>query len=134
MTITNILPNILVSFKTNYNNQNAYAVLRYNSLCLEILFLLYKDGLIDNYRIDLKTKKVSVKLKYLKNKPLIMDYFLLSKPSHKIYTDFKSTKNLNSKYDYFCISTSSGILSSRDLEFKSQIGGQLLFAFKLNQN
>lgn len=132
MNATNILANFLVSLKTNYLNNNTYAKLKYNSLCLEILFVLYKDGLIDGYRINKNTNKVEVKLKYFKNKPLIQNFFLLSKPSYKQYKGLISIKNLKYKYDYYCISTSEGLLSSRHLQSKNHIGGQLLFGFKLN--
>lgn len=132
MNATNILASILVSFKTNYLNNNAYAKLRYNSLCLELLFMLYKDGLIDGYKINKDTNKIEVKLKYFKNKPLIQNFFLLSKPSHKQYSDVTSMKNLKYKYDYYCISTPEGLLSSRDLQSQNNIGGQLLFGLKLN--
>jgi len=132
MNAITILPKVLVSFKTNYLNKNTYAKFSYNSLSLEILFVLYKDGLIDSYKINRSTNKVEVKLKYFKNKPLIKDLFLLSKPSHKKYLNAHSLRSLKHKYDYYCISTSKGLLSSRNLQSNNQIGGQLLFGIKLN--
>lgn len=134
MNATNILRHLLVGFKTNYINQNSYAFVKYNNLCLEILFILYKDGLIDNYEIDSDKKIVKIKLKYFKNKPLIKDLSLISKPSHKKFIDAKSLKEFNLKYDYFFISTSKGLISSRNLNLNENIGGQILFGLTFNNN
>ena len=132
MNSTNILANLLVAIKTSYIGNNKYAYSVYNTVCLDVLFQLYKEGLISSYQIEPKLKKVKIKLKYLKNKPLINDCTLLSKPSFKYYTNYNNLKYLNAKYDYFFISTSKGILSSKELNTNFKIGGQLLFGLKLN--
>lgn len=132
MNATNILTNLLVALKTSYINKNKYAYTKYNTLCLNVLFILYQDGLISSYQIDSKTNKVKIKLKYLKNKPLINNFELLSKPSLKMYSTFSNLEQLNKKYDYYFISTSNGILSSRQFATNPPLGGQLLFGFKLN--
>jgi ribosomal protein S8 len=131
MSVVNILANLLVSLKTSYINNNVYAYTKYNLLCVNILFLLYKDGLISNYSIDFSSKKIKIKLKYLKNKPLLTNFVLLSKPSHKIFSSYNDLLYLNTKYDYFFISTSLGLLSSREFIKNPKIGGQLLFACNL---
>ena len=131
---TNILKNLLVVLKTNYLIKNKYAYTTYNKLCLNVLFQLYKDGLISNYQIDKKTNKVKIGLKYLKNEPLILDFVLISKPSHKYYVNSLKIKEFMKKFDYFYISTSIGILSSQQLSEQKKIGGQLLFGLKLNTN
>lgn len=132
MNSTNILTQLLVAFKTNYINGNKYAVVNYNNFVLNVLFILYKDGLIDGYEILSKDKKVKIKLKYFNNKPLITVFDLLSKPSYKPYVASDHLKHLNTKYDYFFISTSEGLLSSRQLAQQNNIGGQVLFGFKFN--
>lgn len=132
MSVTNILATLLVNFKIGYINNNIYVYSKYNSLCLEILNLLYKDGLIGNYRIDFSSKKIKIKLKYLKTKPLLTNFILLSKPSFKVYSSYEDLINLHKKYDYFFLSTSAGILSSNDFLKNPKIGGQLLFACNIN--
>lgn len=131
---TNILKDLLVVFKTNYLIKNKYAYTKYNKLCLNILFQLFKDGLISGYQIDKKQNKVKIQLKYLKNKPLILNFFLISKPSYKSYVTFLKLKKISKEFDYLYISTSKGIISSQQFEELDKIGGQLLFGLKLNVN
>lgn len=132
MNSTNILTQLLVAFKTNYTNGNKYALVHYNTFALNILFILYKDGLIDGYEILPEIGKVKIKLKYFNNKPLIKLFDLLSKPSYKPYMDARHIKNLYIKYDYFFLSTSNGLISSRQLAQQDKIGGQILFGLKFN--
>jgi ribosomal protein S8 len=131
MNVTNILANLLVSLKTSYISKNVYAYSTYNLFCIEILSLLYKDGLISEYTIESSSNKIRIKLKYLKNKPLLTNFTLLSKPSFKFYTTYTNLVYLNKKYDYFFISTSFGLLSSREFENNPKIGGQVLFSCNL---
>lgn len=131
MNVTNILANLLVSLKTSYISKNVYAYSNYNLFCIEILSLLYKDGLISEYTIEPSSNKIKIKLKYLKNKPLLTNFVLLSKPSFKFYTTYTNLIYLNKKYDYFFISTSLGLLSSRKFENNPKIGGQALFGCNL---
>ena len=114
MSVTNILATLLVNFKIGYINNNVYIYSKYNSLCIEILNLLYKNGLIGNYKIDLSSKKIKIKLKYLKTKPLLTNFVLLSKPSFKVYSNYTDIINLQKKYDYVFLSTSSGLLTSNN--------------------
>ena len=86
MNSTNLITNLLVAFKTSYLNNNKYAYTKYNKVILNVLYVLYKDGLICGYQILTQDNKVKIKLKYLKNKPLIKGFNLISKPSFKIYS------------------------------------------------
>lgn len=131
MAVTNVLPQLLVSLKTNYNSNNVFAYCDYNLFLLDILFLLYKDGLISGYSIDYKSNKIKIKLKYLRNKPLILMYKLISKPSFQKYLKYSDLQLLNNNFDYFYTSTSTGLLSSRQFTANPKIGGQVLFALKL---
>lgn len=129
MNSTNIINNLLVSIKTNYINNNKYAFCKLNKLCLNILFVLYKKGLIKSYKIE--ESKIKITLKYYNNKPLIKDFVNYSKPSLKWYLKNKKIMKLSKDYDYFLISTNKGILLSTDLS-DNKCGGQLLFALNIN--
>lgn len=132
MKVTNILAHLLVNIKMGYINRNIYVYTPYNSLCIKILTLLFKDGLITNYRIDVNLHKIKITLKYYKNTPLITEFMLISKPSFSKYLNYKELLDLKKKYDYFYISTSVGILSSTDFFKNHTIGGQILFGCNLN--
>ncbi len=131
MNTINILTHLLVSIKTGYIANNTYTYTKYNSFCLEILLLLYKDGLISGYQVEPASNKIKIKLKYIRTKPLLTNITLLSKPSFKVYQSYKDMVLLFDKYDYFFLSTSVGVLSSRQFLNKYKVGGQLLFACKI---
>ena len=63
MNSTNLITNLLVAFKTSYLNNNKYAYTKYNKIILNVLYVLYKDGLISGYQILVIDNKVKIKLK-----------------------------------------------------------------------
>jgi len=128
---TNVLNDVIVSIKNGYLKNSDYTSCRLTKFSLNLLWILYKEGLISDFKINQKTKKIDVKLKYFNNRPLIQKISLLSRPSLQVYSSYKNTQNLLQYFDYFFISTSSGIVSSRNLSKNLQLGGQLLFALKI---
>jgi len=132
MNKINITNQLLVSLKNAYSNKNKYAYCKVNKLCLEILWTLYKEGLIADFKIDTLENKVKIKLKYIKTKPLLSNLQLISKPKLKCFATFNKLHFFNQKFDYFFLSTSSGIVSSKILLKNFKLGGQLLFGLKIN--
>lgn len=132
MNKINILSDLLVSIKNGYSNNNKYAYCKLNQFCLTVLWVLYKEGLINDYKIEPNNSKIKIKLKYYNNKPLMNNITLISKPSFKHFINYEDLKSFDKKFDYYFLSTSSGIVSSRNIEKDLKIGGQLLFGLKLN--
>jgi len=132
MNSLNILSHLLVALKTNYANQNKFAFVRYNQFLIDVLFILYKDGIIDSYEIIPQSFLIKIKLRYFKNKPVIKFFKLISKPSYKVYLTSKNLLFLNKKYDYLFLSTSKGLISSLKLQDISMIGGQPLFGLRFS--
>ena len=132
MNKSNIINSLLVSIKNGYSNKNKYAYCKINKFCLDILWVLYKEGLISDFKIQSKISKVQIRLKYIKNKPLLTNINLISKPSLNHYSSFYNLKNFYNKYDYFFMSTSTGIISSSLLLKNTHIGGKVLFGLKIN--
>lgn len=128
---TNVLNDIIVSIKNGYLKNSHYTTCRLTKFSLNLLWVLYKEGLISDFKINQKTKKIDVKLKYFNNRPLIQKISLLSRPSLQLYSSYNNTQNLLQYFDYFFISTSTGLISSRNLSKNLQMGGQLLFALKI---
>ena len=132
MNKSNIINSLSVSIKNGYSNKNKYAYCKINKFCLDILWVLYKEGLISDFKIQSKISKVQIRLKYIKNKPLLTNINLISKPSLNHYSSFYNLKNFYNKYDYFFMSTSTGIISSSLLLKNTHIGGKVLFGLKIN--
>lgn len=132
MNKINITNDLLVALKNGYSNKNKYAYCRINKFCLDILWILYKEGLIADFKIQSDLDKIKIKLKYIKSKPLLTDIKLISKPGLKKFVNFNDLKYFYDKFDYFFLSTSSGIISSKILLKNFKVGGQILFGFKIN--
>ena len=101
MNKINITNQLLVSLKNAYSNKNKYAYCKVNKLCLDILWTLYKEGLIADFKIDTIENKVKIKLKYIKTKPLLSNLQLISKPKLKCFATFNKLHFFNQKFDYF---------------------------------
>lgn len=128
---TNTINDLIVSIKNGYSTNKKFVQCKINKLSLHLLWVLYKEGLISDFKINQITNTIFIKLKYFNNKPLINNIVLLSKPSLQLYLDYKKIQTFYNKYDYFFLSTSSGIISSRNISKTSKLGGQLLFAIKI---
>lgn len=132
MNKVNIINDLLVSLRNSYSNKNKYAYCRINNFCLDILWILYKEGLISDFKIKSNSNKIEIKLKYIKDKPLLADLKLINKPNLKKFSGFNDLKLFYKKFDYFFISTSMGIISSKVLLKNFKVGGQVLFGLKIN--
>ena len=132
MNKINITNDLLVSLKNGYSNKNKYIYCKMNKFCLNILWILYKEGLIYDFKVLEEAKKIRVKLKYIKTKPLLTNIKLISKPSLRKFVNFHDLNKFSKQFDYFFLSTSNGIISSKILLKDIKIGGQVLFGFKIN--
>jgi small subunit ribosomal protein S8 len=132
MNKINITNDLLVALKNGYSNKNKYAHCRINKFCLDILWILYKEGLIADFKIQPDINKIKIKLKYIKSRPLLTNIKLISKPGFKRFVNFNDLNYFYDKFDYFFLSTSSGVVSSKILLKNLKIGGQILFGFKIN--
>ena len=65
MNKINITNDLLVAIKNSYSNKNKYAYCRINNFCLNILWILYKEGLISDFKVVPSLNKVQIKLKYI---------------------------------------------------------------------
>jgi len=132
MNKINITNDLLVSLKNGYSNKNKYIYCKMNKFCLNILWILYKEGLISDFKVLEDSNKIRVKLKYIKTKPLLTNIKLISKPSLRKFVNFHDLNKFSKQFDYFFLSTSNGVISSKILLRDVKIGGQVLFGFKIN--
>ena len=132
MDKTNITKDLLVALNNGYSNKNKYAYCKINKFVLNILWILYQEGLIKDFKIKSNLNKIEIKLKYIKSKPLLTDIKLISKPKLQLFYNFHNLKTFQTKFDYFFISTSAGIISSKNLLKDIKIGGKILFGLKIN--
>jgi small subunit ribosomal protein S8 len=133
MNKINIGKDLLVSIKNGYSNKNKYAYCKISKFCINILEILYREGLICGYSVEYKFYRIQITLKYFKDKPLLSNINFIGKPSLENSFKAKELKKFVKKYNYFILSTSNyGILSSNCLEKQNKIGGKLLFKLTFN--
>lgn len=124
------------TLSTNYSilqnglNKKFSSVFLYNSsLTLSFLDVLFREGVIRNYKILSHLNKIEVFLKYHKGVPVITNIKSISKSGCSIYynlDDISKWKNLYCSMNAFLIlSTSKHIFSSNELK-EYKVGGQVL--------
>jgi ribosomal protein S8 len=102
---------------------------RLTKLTLDILDILYRNGIILKFRIISKLNCIRVSLKYCKNAPVFFNMKIISKPGCR---KFISLNRLSLLYNghafggFFIISTSKGLLTSNDCLFSRRVSGELL--------
>jgi small subunit ribosomal protein S8 len=127
----------LIKFLTKLKNaslsRKETILVEYNKLHLELVKVLYSEGLIQSFSIEVQTSfktqsssSIKIILRYFYNKPVLKNLKFFSKPSHIKYVKYSDVcKIVDKKFNFF-LSTSEGILTSLDCK-KKKVGGKLLF-------
>lgn len=104
-----------------------------NSLCLELLKLLYTEGFIQSFRILSKNKsnnekqfQTAIMLRYSYNKPALKTLKIISTPSYSKYLTLKDISKIQDRKNILFLSTNRGLLTGLQCK-KNKIGGTLLF-------
>jgi len=96
-----------------------------NKISLNIINLLYKNGLIIGYKFEFDF--ILVLLKYFKNKPIISKIKLVSTPGKKVYWSLNKLGYMQSHLnELYVISTSKGILTNNDCILGKKVCGKIL--------
>lgn len=118
----------LIKLKNASLSKKEIVTLEYNPLCLELLHVLYSEGLIQTFSVEQLDGKIFLKicLRYFFNKPVLKNLKLFSKPSHVKYVRYSDLCKIVDRKFIFVLSTNQGILTSLECK-KKKIGGKLLF-------
>jgi len=99
-----------------------------NIASLNLLKILYKNGVIRSYRI-LNQNKISVYFKY-NTCNIAFKLSIMSKPGHRIYwtmSNLVKNYNNNNFSGFYIISTNKGLYTSDVCLLQGYIGGEILF-------
>lgn len=96
-------------------------------ICESFLKILWDEGFILGYTVDLKANKLKIFLKYNDGRPVINSVRLISKPSRRIYYSTKQLWKLKSTKQLIIISTNQGLKSLTACK-KLNIGGEPFIA------
>lgn len=95
-----------------------------------ILNLLYKEGYINGFFLDIPHYKIIIFLKYFVNKPLLGNVNKISIPSYRNYKSYVKIKKMLNSGENLVLSSSHGLLITKQLFF-FKMGGEVLFIISI---
>ena len=100
----------------------------YNNLFLKLAKVLYRTGLIQNFCIEKKKKKIQiiVSLKYSFNNGILNSLKIISKPSIALFLDYDKLCRVSEKNRILILSTDQGFLTGEECK-QRKIGGKVFF-------
>ena len=102
-------------------------VVPHSKFRINILEILKIEGYINNYYVDKKDNKQSLKidLKYYEGLPVIKEIKRISKPGRRVYSRALSIPKIQNGLGLAIISTPQGVMSDVDAR-KNNIGGEVI--------
>lgn len=122
---------LLLAIKTASILHKERIQLYLNKISMPLLVVLYKHGVIQNFtllnnKLNKKSIKILIYLRYFFNKTVCKNLKFISKPSLFLFLSFSDICLLYDKRHTLFLSTSAGILTSLECK-KKKIGGVALF-------
>lgn len=124
MCVTLIKCLIKIKNASNLNKEVVY--LNFNIKYLKILKILYREGFIQGFKLDLQNYQTIVYLRFFQNKKVIDRLKFLSIPSREHFISYKDLSMINNKKTFILLSTNKGLRSLYECK-KQKLGGKLLF-------
>ncbi|MEY5042653.1 MAG: Ribosomal protein [Bacteroidota bacterium] len=118
--------NLLVQVKNFSISKRLILYINKHSKFPNILYALYKNGLIQSFG-NSNASKYYINIRYYYNKPVINYLKFFSKPSFSIYLTLTEIYQLPTKKFLFFFSTSTGNIYNQLECKKHKVGGKLLF-------
>lgn len=133
MYLTNhLISNLITKINYGTNKRLRFLNIESNKMTLNLLAILYKNGVIRSYKL-LKNNKVSIYFKYYScNKVLKLS--IVSKPGlRELWTLNKLTLNYNNNNfaGFYIMSTQKGILTSNLCLLRGFLGGEILLKVEI---
>ena len=95
--------------------------------CFNVLNILYKNGIIYNFKVE--GREINVSLKYLQNRPVFYSIKVISKPGKRVFWTLGQLSlnyNRNNFSGFYILSTSKGLITSNDCLLGQCISGEVL--------
>jgi small subunit ribosomal protein S8 len=125
---TNLIK-FLVKLKNASLSQKEAIIVKYNFLYLDLVKVLYREGLIQSFQIEKDEVQgdlhIRIILRYFYNKSVFKNLKIFSKPSHVKYLKYSDICKIIDKKFIFLLSTNKGLLTSLECK-KRKVGGKLL--------
>jgi small subunit ribosomal protein S8 len=120
----NYLYNTIANIKKGQLNRRAFIFNRKKKICESFLNILWNEGFILGYNIELNnSNKIKIFLKYKSGKPVINSIKFLSLPSRRLHYSVKQIWKIDSSKSFIIFSTNKGLKSVVECK-KFKIGGE----------
>jgi len=117
----------LVTLKNGCRFGKTFVRLPFHKNSLKILKILYKEGFIQGFNVDINNLQIIVYLRFFQNKNVLSNIKFFSVPSHQKFISFFDLSRISNKKTFILLTTDNGLLSL--IECKNQhLGGKLLFS------
>lgn len=120
----NYLWNMFANLKNGQLAKRSFIYQTRKKICENFLKILWDEGFISGYTIDIATpNKLKIFLKYKNGRPVINSIKLVTKPSKRIFWSIKQIWKIDSSKNFIIFSTNQGLKSLIDCK-KLKIGGE----------
>lgn len=99
----------------------------HTKFCLQILQILWRNGLIGGFSKFNDVGYITVYLKYYKNKIVFKELQVVSTPSRRVFWNLHDLRLKSDSFSgFFILSTSKGLFTSFDCLATLHLGGEVL--------
>jgi len=127
--VTDPIADMLTTIRNSLEKKHEYVSIPYSRMKAEVLEVLKKKKMIEDYLVidaeKITKKALKITLKYISGKPAITLLQRVSKPGKRVYTDYKNIPVVKNNYGFMIISTSKGIKDTFSAR-KEQVGGEIM--------
>jgi len=126
MVVTDPIADMLTRIRNANLIKQSSVLIPLSKLKVEILKVLYNEGYVGDYTINLETNYIEVALKYTKDKQRVINGLKrISKPGLKVYASVNELPRVLGGLGIAIISTSKGILTDKQAR-DAKVGGEVL--------
>ena len=124
--MNNTITNFLIKLKNSSLVNKEVINIRLENITLKIVSILYKEGFIQSFKVNLETKNILIYLRYSFNKSVFKNVKIISLPSKLLYVKYKELTSISSKNNFILVSTTKGLKTFLECK-KNHLGGKILF-------
>jgi ribosomal protein S8 len=133
MYLTNhAISNLICKINNGSKRRLRFIIVNYNNKIIDLLDILYKNGVIRSYRI-IDVNKIRIYLKY-NMRSYRIKLSIISRPGNKIYWGLNKLSqffNKNNFAGFYIISTIKGLRTSDYCLINKMIGGEILIKVEI---
>ncbi|XMD98976.1 MAG: 30S ribosomal protein S8 [Candidatus Karelsulcia muelleri] len=128
--ITDPIADCLTRIRNGYLSNNMIVEMQYSKIKKDIINILYNQGLISSYKIEIRNKdkfviKVAIKYNKYTGTSVIKCIKRISKPSLRQYCKYKKIPRVINGLGIAILSTSKGIMTDK-IARKKKLGGEII--------